>query len=217
MPKIPKRIKIFLFDMDDVLVLTRALDKKVKQEIFAELGLSWDQIFPSNHLAMKELVPKLFKDFGIERQNKEFIERYFLTYNQFLAEDLEKNQVPGIKELVKGLVARNYQLALVTSSTKEQATIVARGLGIFDCFKVFITANDITYSKPHPEPYQKAILALGARPEECAVVEDLPTGIQSAKNASQDIFVVGITTTNSKEKLQQADLVIDSFKELEFE
>lgn len=216
MPKISTRIKNFLFDMDDVLVLTRALDKKVKQEVFAELNLSWEQILPFTHLAMKELAPKLFREFGIERSEKEFIEKYFLMYNHFLARDLDENQVPGAKELIKKLAGRDYQLALVTSSTKEQAEIVTRGLGIFDCFKAFITANDITHSKPHPEPYQRAIFALQAKREECAVVEDLPTGIQSAKNVGPDVFVVAITTTNPREKLIQADLIINSFTELEF-
>ena len=213
--KIPKGVKSVLFDMDDVLVLTRAPDRKVKEDIFASFNLKWSQIIQYNHLAIKELIPKIFKEFDIKDNPQKYAEIYFQAYDKLLTETIEENTVPGVVELIKKLSGKNYRLALVTSSTLGQAKIICRTLNLEDLFEVVITANDITHSKPHPEPYQKAIDKLGTKPEECAVIENFPTGVASAKAVSKKIFVIAITTTNSKKDLKQADFIIDQFSQIE--
>ena len=212
---IPKHIKNILFDMDDVLVLTRVIDKEVKKVLFVPLGLNWSQIFPYTHLSLREMIQKMFEELKINESPDKYIKDYFLRYDKVLAQKAKKNTVPGATELIKRLLKKKYNLALVTSSTINQAKIVCRELGLDGDFKALITADDITHSKPHPEPYQKAMERLNANAAECAVIEDLPTGIMSAKNASKEIFVIAITTTNSAENLEEADVVINSFKEIE--
>lgn len=213
--KIPACVKNILFDMDDVLVKTRAPDKTVKETIFASLNLKWSQIIQYNHLAMKELFPKIFQEFNIKDDPQKYADLYFRAYNNLLANGIEENAVPGAAQLVKNLFEKKYRLALVTSSTLAQAKIVCQALGLENLFEVVITANDITHSKPHPEPYQKAIDKLGVKPEECLVFENFPTGVASAKAVSPDVFVVALTTTHTKEDLKQADVVIDSFNQIE--
>ena len=213
--KIPARIKNILFDMDDVLVLTRAPDKQVKETIFASLNLKWSQIIQHNHLAVKELMPKIFQEFSIKDDPQKYAEFYFKAYNNLLADTIEKNTVPGVLELIKKLIDKNYRLALVTSSILGQAQIIRRALKLEDAFEVMITANDITHSKPHPEPYQKAIEKLGVKPEECMVIENFPTGVASAKAVGKDVLVVAITTTHSRDDLKEADFVVDSFDQIE--
>jgi len=213
--QIPQRVKNILFDMDDVLVCTRAPDRMVKETIFASLNLKWSQIIQYNHLAMRELFPKIFQEFNIKDDPQKYANLYFRAYNKLLADTVEENTVPGVIGLIKKLSKKNYRLALVTSSTFGQAKIICQALHLEDLFEVIITANDITHSKPHPEPYQKAINKLGVKPEECAVIENFPTGIASAKAVSKNVFVVAITTTNLKKDLKEADFVIDSFNQIE--
>lgn len=213
--KIPQQIKNVLFDMDDVLVRTRALDKQIKENIFASLNLQWNQISPYSHLSIKEMLPLMFNYFQIKQSPNKYAQLYFNEYNKALAENIKENAVSGAAYLVKLLFEKNYSLALVTSSTLEQAQIVCQGLGLSNLFKAIITANDITHSKPHPQPYQKAIEELKASLKECLVIEDLPTGIMSAKAVSPQVLVLAITTTNSRDKLQQADFIIDHFGQIE--
>lgn len=213
--QIPQRVKNVLFDMDDVLVRTRIPDKVVKETIFASLNLRWSQIIQYNHLAMKELFPKIFKEFNIKGSPRGYADFYFRAYNKLLADTAKENIVPGVVELIKKLSKKNYRLALVTSSTFGQAKIICQALHLEDLFEVTITANDITHSKPHPEPYQKAVDKLGVKPEECAVIENFPTGVASAKAVSKNVFVIAITTTNLKKELKEADFVIDSFNQIE--
>jgi beta-phosphoglucomutase len=65
--------------------------------------------------------------------------------------------------------------------------------------------------KPHPEPYLKAAKALGVKPSECAVIENAPYGVASAKKAG--MFCIAITSSLPKEYLKRADVVVDSLAE----
>jgi sugar-phosphatase len=72
--------------------------------------------------------------------------------------------------------------------------------------EVLITSDDVTYGKPHPEPYLKGAEGLRYRPAECLVIEDAPAGIQSARAGGMK--VLGITSTYRADSLRQADAVI---------
>jgi HAD superfamily hydrolase (TIGR01509 family) len=44
----------------------------------------------------------------------------------------------------------------------------------------FLSNQDVTQPKPHPEIYTKAIERLGLTPEECLIIEDNENGIKAA-------------------------------------
>ena len=46
-----------------------------------------------------------------------------------------------------------------------------------------MAGDDVTYGKPHPEPYQKAASLLGFETEDCIAIEDSVTGLRSAEAA----------------------------------
>ncbi len=68
-------------------------------------------------------------------------------------------------------------------------------------------------SKPHPEIFLAAAAAVGARPVDCLVLEDSTAGVEAARRAG--MHCIALTTTNPREKLGQANLVIDSLEKLE--
>jgi sugar-phosphatase len=73
-------------------------------------------------------------------------------------------------------------------------------------------AKEITHGKPHPEVFLNAAAKMGLSPNACAVVEDAPAGVKAGKSAG--CAVVGITGTASRGRLAEADLIIDSLREL---
>jgi beta-phosphoglucomutase len=75
-----------------------------------------------------------------------------------------------------------------------------------------ITADDVTYTKPNPEPYLKAIDKLNLRPENCIIVENAILGIQSAKATGCLCFA--LETTLTKKHLSLADEIFSNHKEL---
>jgi beta-phosphoglucomutase-like phosphatase (HAD superfamily) len=68
---------------------------------------------------------------------------------------------------------------LVTMSLSSMAHHVADRLG-FVGFDVVVGGDDVTHSKPHPEPYLTAADLLGVNIAECCAFEDSEPGIASA-------------------------------------
>jgi sugar-phosphatase len=108
--------------------------------------------------------------------------------------------MPGAGELVASIPAGHW--GVVTSGSRRLATARLRLVGI-PLPKVMVTADDVVNGKPHPEPYLKGALFLGANPAECLVIEDAPAGIQAAHAGGMK--VIGITSTYPAEKLTEAD------------
>jgi beta-phosphoglucomutase len=119
---------------------------------------------------------------------------------------------PEALKLVRKLRTLNYKTGLATGSHRRTLDIhmTPREFGLFD---FIVTGDDIKNPKPHPEPYLKCAEGLGARPEECVVVENAPLGVESAKSAG--MICIAFTSTLTPEYLKRADFVVDSLKEVE--
>ena len=56
---------------------------------------------------------------------------------------------------------------------------------------------------------------LGIDPENCVVVEDAVAGVAAAKRAG--MLCIAVTSTNTGERLQQADLIVDTLESVTLE
>lgn len=119
-----------------------------------------------------------------------------------------KRSFPGVIALINKL-KRDYILALTSSASRAEVEMTLKEFEITDCFKVIVTADDITKGKPDPEPYLLTAQKLHVNPDVCVVIEDSRNGLLSAKAAGMKCIV--ITTTHAKADLKEADLIVDSF------
>ena len=94
--------------------------------------------------------------------------------------------------------------AVMSAGTRELATARLTAVGL-PVPQTLVTADDVTFGKPDPEPYRRAAAALGVPEAECVVVEDAPMGILAAKRAG--MTVLAVTTTHAAAALSHADLV----------
>ena len=74
----------------------------------------------------------------------------------------------------------------------------------------FISADDVTNGKPHPEPYEMGARVLGFKPSECLVIEDAPAGIKAGKAAG--CRVLAVLSSHSAAELTDADWIVPSLK-----
>ena len=95
---------------------------------------------------------------------------------------------PGAERLLKSLHGR-VPLALVTMSYRSLADAVLDALPV-GTFSAVVTGDQVTYGKPHPEPYLRACQALGVRPQDCVVIEDSPAGIGSGLAAGAQVVAM---------------------------
>lgn len=112
-------------------------------------------------------------------------------------------RIRGALEVISSLPAQRW--AVVTSGTRYLATrrLATNGL---PAPAVFVTADEVSQGKPHPEPYLKGAELLGVPPQECLVFEDAPAGIESAHAAG--MAAVALSTTYSAADLAHADAIV---------
>jgi pyrophosphatase PpaX len=121
----------------------------------------------------------LAEEFGIEHP-----EVLKLHVESGVREALLSSQLfPLALPLIQRCRALGLQTALVTSATRYIVEHALPTLLLDDQFDSVICADDITHFKPHPEPIQKALRALGRAPHEAIMVGDSSADMKSGKAA----------------------------------
>ena len=98
--------------------------------------------------------------------------------------------MPGLMPLLDAVRARALPACVVTSSVQKFITKTLQLASLADRFAFTITADDIQYGKPHPEPYLMAAERFEVAPSQMLVLEDSPVGCQAAVAAGA--FVVAV-------------------------
>lgn len=118
-------------------------------------------------------------------------------------------RVNGALELLSSLPPKRW--AVVTSGTRYLATRRLQRNGL-PAPLAFVTADEVSQGKPHPEPYLKGAELLGVPPRECLVFEDAPAGIEAARAAG--MIAVGVATTYSAAGLAHAEAVVQDLSQV---
>ena len=126
---------------------------------------------------------------------------------------------PGARELVRGLQSR-MPLAIASGARHAEIEEILQAGGLRDAFAAVVGADDVSRTKPDPEPYLAALRALrGAVPDldasQCVALEDTPPGIASARAAG--MIVVGVAQTYDAPRLFAADRVVPALWGLDAE
>ena len=107
------------------------------------------------------------------------------------------------------------QLILASSASKVTIERVFSRFKLHQYFTHVVSGEDFPKSKPHPAIFEHAVTLSIAPKQNCIVIEDSTNGIKAAKAAG--IFCVAYNSIHSKDQdLSQADIVINHFKELDF-
>jgi len=188
-----------LFDLDGVLVDSTAVVVRTWHVWAEKRGFDAERILEFAHgrkaaETVRMISPDLDADFEVAELEREEAAN--------LAAVLE---VEGARELLASLPSDGW--TVVTSGTRSLAEgrLVHLGLPVPERF---VTADDVSNGKPHPEAYLKGAEILNARPEACVVVEDAPSGIRAARAAG--MRVVALPTTYPPEDLREADALAPS-------
>lgn len=119
---------------------------------------------------------------------------------------------PEIEDFIQNLQKKALKLGLVTGSIMSAIKLVVSNR-FLDYFQIIITSEDVTNSKPDPEPYLVAARRLQITPADCIVIENAPKGIRAAKRAG--MFCIALRTTiQNDELLKEADLIVNAVSEI---
>ncbi|MGF1925836.1 MAG: HAD family hydrolase, partial [Bacteroidia bacterium] len=98
------------------------------------------------------------------------------------------------------------KMAIGSAAIPFNIDFVIDKLSIRSHFKAIISANDVKLSKPDPETFSNCAKALGVKPQECIVFEDVPKGVESAQRAGMKCFV--ITTTHNVDEFHNFENIL---------
>ena len=198
------RCEALLFDLDGVLVDSRACVERILREWSRANALEPDRVIGVAHGRRTiETVRIVAPHLDAEREAS--------TLTEIESTATEGVQpIPGARELLNSLPRSRW--AVVTSGGRDVATLRLAHTGLPQP-STLICAEDVRRGKPDPEGYLSAAARLGFEPDACVVVEDAPAGLEAARHAG--IRAVGVATTFDVALLAGATYVVRSLAALQ--
>jgi HAD superfamily hydrolase (TIGR01549 family) len=100
---------------------------------------------------------------------------------------------PGVVAALERLAQGGFKLGLVTAGDRDVVTQQARQFGLDPYLTVRVHADDLPFSKPHPEPLRHALAQLGvADPGHATYLGDVPDDMRMARAVgSKAVGIVG--------------------------
>ena len=203
-------MKAIIFDMDGVLIDSEKLYRTIFKSVTEELGgVFKDELFRSMMgIPESEGLPVFHKKAKIKAPLRVFVEKFNNLKNKIF-QSVELN--PGIFHILKFSKDKGYNLAIATSTSRDEAISRLKNLDILGYFDVIVCGDEVSNSKPFPDIYIKTLKKLKVNPDEVIVFEDSKNGILSAKRAGiRRIFGI-LHEWNDKRELLEAG-AIKTFK-----
>ncbi len=208
-------LEAVLWDMDGVIADTADYHYRAWRDTFAERGVSFSKedfmhYFGRRHDAIikfalgDSLSPQEINSLSGKKQS---------LYRRLVSRNIVP--LPGAVALVKSLNRNGIKTAIGSSAVPENIDVILRGLGIRECFQAIAWGTEVAEGKPSPQIFLLAAEKLGVKPAGCVVIEDAIAGVTAAKRAGMKC--VAVTNSHPKDKLKDADLVVDSLEKVDIE
>ncbi len=204
--------KLFIFDMDGVLIDSEPAYLEMNKKLFSEYGIEMDD---ENYKALVGLpsLPMwtmLKKKYNLKNEVSEFMDLERRRMIEILDSEIISGPMDGAGILLQLLKEKNYKLSVASSSAKANIDFILNKLDLKKYFDFIISGEEVTNGKPAPDIFLKAAENLNTVPEKSFVIEDSANGIKAAKSAG--MYCIGFTNHNSNQQdLSDADLIINNF------
>ncbi|MFD2614029.1 pyrophosphatase PpaX [Paenibacillus gansuensis] len=173
-------IKTVLFDLDGTIINTNEL-------IIASFMNALSGIVPPE-FTREHIIPHMGKPLDEQmrifsgRNTVEDLVAVYRAYNLQRHDEMVE-EFPYVKDVVEELHRRGIRMGVVTTKMRLTTERALRFFGLYEYMEVIVTIDDVTHPKPHAEPVQKALEALGADASATAMVGDSSADLLSAQNA----------------------------------
>jgi len=180
-----------LWDFDGTLADTEPLWIEAEFELITRLGGTWSEE-QANELVGNSLLDSgsyILNAIGRRDLEPAWVVDQLITRVVEILSQRPMPWRPGALELLTSLREAGIPCALVSASYRVllDAALSQLPTGTFD---VSVAGDEVTQGKPHPEPYEKACIALDVDPRHCVVLEDSVTGATSGNAAGALVIAV---------------------------
>lgn len=212
-------LRAVIFDFNGIIVDDEPIHFKLFQRALGEEGIALtEEAYYARYLGFDDRGAFSFayrehKRILNDAKLAELIERKAGYYQEAI-----RNHVaifPGVKTLAADL-ALHMPLAVASGALRSEIETILATAGLIDYFQAIVSAEDVTWGKPEPDIFLKALAALNSRsgkpiqPHECVVIEDSKEGVKGALRAGMKCLAV--TNSHDAGLLHEADAVVASLE-----
>ena len=213
-------LEAVVFDLDGTLLdsapdLTAALNLVLEMEGLTPLGV--DKVSYMIGAGVPKLIERGFREHGVKLDaanlDPDLLDA-FLSYYDAHAADLSK-VYPGTYGLIELLCNRSVRVGLCTNKPTEATRAILDNFQIEDCFDSVIGGTSGFPKKPDPAGLAACLEEMGVEPSQTLYIGDSATDVNTARNAGVPVVVMSYGYERTPANELGADLVFDSFKELQ--
>jgi HAD superfamily hydrolase (TIGR01509 family) len=189
------RLKAVLFDMDGVLFNSMPNHAMAWHQTMTKFGfnLSYEEAYLHEGRTGASTINIVSQRERGHDATPEEIEAIYRAKTEAFNRCPKAERMPGAYEVLCKIKGEGLTAMVVTGSGQESLLdrLNHNFPGIFRR-ELMVTAHDVKYGKPNPEPYLMALEKAGVKPEEALVVENAPLGVKAGVAAG--IFTVAVNT-----------------------
>jgi len=165
-----------LWDLDGTIIDSEPYWLLSEQRLVEEFGGKWSEAdgFALIGAGLSNAAEHL-QTYGVDMPVDDIVQRMVDEVDEMNAKQIPWR--PGALELLRSIHDAGIPQVIVTMSYRTTANFIADELGLF---AGVICGEDVTHSKPHPEPYQMGAALVGVDASECVALEDSVPGSASA-------------------------------------
>lgn len=178
--------QLFLFDFDGLLVDTERLHYQAYIQMCAQRGfqLKWSfhRYSDAAHHKSTDLRDQIYAEFPSLQAIEPNWQVLYEEKKRFFLDLVEHGTVPllpGVADLLIALQKANIKRCVVTHSASSLIQRIRQQNPILDTIPHWITREDYSNPKPHPECYQFAINKFAEPHDRIIGFEDSPRGLQA--------------------------------------
>lgn len=212
-------LRALIFDFDGIVADNEPIHLLMFRKVLSRLGIPLTtEDYYTTYLGMddKGCFSAILKIHGKNPSPPE-IEALIQEKTRYFTEHIKDHLVifPGVVSFVE-TASQKYPLAIASGALRHEIELILQTAGIRKAFRTIVSAEDVAEGKPDPEGFLKALGRLNEitsrpiRADECLVIEDSLAGLEGAKKAGMKCLAV--TNTYPREKLTDADLIVNSLE-----
>ena len=183
-------IKSIIFDVGRVLMTDVPL-KKIAEELSVRFSIPEDELhsclYPNEHwtlLTSGEITEDEYWE--------HFLKASKVNLDRKELKDTVRNELRPIEETVKivPLLARQYQLAILSNHAKEWSEFMREEFDFFNYFDPIIFSCDVGLRKPDLRIYKLTLARLHSKPEECLFIDDKKRNTDGAQKVGMKTILL---------------------------
>ena len=206
-------VRAVIFDLDGLLLDSEVYWEEARREYCLSAGCDWRA---KDELGVKgynspEWAQAIRSHCGLTVEPAGIIGAVTDRMRGLYEKDLPL--LPGAVDVVRR-VAREYPIAVASSSPPQLIEFVTTRAGIRECFQALVSADTVGRGKPAPDVFLAAAEDLATPPAEIAVFEDSTAGILAGRAAGMRVIAVpNPHYPPAPDALARADVVLGSLLE----